>query len=479
MKRRDRSRTHARSRQGQTLVMFALLLPVLLGMVGLVIDCGLLIAAQRSAQNASDAAALAAAMARLSGQGDPRAVATAFVTQYNGLSDATLTTFNNPPAAGPHAGSSRYYEVVVTRPVATLFMPVLGVERNRFVRARAVAGHESVPASETVGALDPAAAPGLAVTGGARLLVNGRVAVNSTASPAAVVDGGSQIEAAAYQIAGGTVSGPFNPYPGTGGSLSINRQPAPDPLLNLPTPATFASTAIDFTTFRNPSLSNQALGSPLVEDGDASGLQSPNVVDAEGTVQLHPGVYQSIKITGGTVNFNPGVYILSPSIGTTLALDVTGGTVTGNRVMFYNTGGDFVPSTGYPDRDDSSLFDPGPTGTHAPPSDPGFQSRFAGINIDASNANAISFSAITAEGDPFRGMLLYQRRANTQPITITGGDLSLAGTIYAKWAPLNLSGGGSYQAQFLTGSVRLSGQATLTLTPGNPFGRTDKVFLTE
>ena len=35
------------SRPGKTLVMFALLLPVLLGMVGLVIDCGLLIAAQR------------------------------------------------------------------------------------------------------------------------------------------------------------------------------------------------------------------------------------------------------------------------------------------------------------------------------------------------------------------------------------------------------------------------------------------------
>ena len=91
------------------------------------------------------------------------------------------------------------------------------------------------------------------------------------------------------------------------------------------------------------------LGSPSVGAGSATGLQPPNLVDAHGTVQLYPGVYRSIAIGGGDVNFNPGVYVLSPADGTAYALDVTGGNVTGAGVMFYNTGGDFVPVTGSPD----------------------------------------------------------------------------------------------------------------------------------
>ena len=203
------------------------------------------------------------------------------------------------------------------------------------------------------------------------------------------------------------------------------------------------------------------LGSPLVQAGDTSGLQSPNYVDSMGTVQLYPGVYQSVKVTGGTVNFNPGVYILSPSNNTTNALDLAGGTITGNGVMFYNTGGDFVPSTGYPDHDDASLYDPGVSGTNAPPSSPGFQSNFAGINIDASSANEISLSALAVDGDPFSGMLFYQRRANTQAINITSGNLSLAGTLYAKWAQLNLSLSGE-------GTIRPSSSPAACDCPARP-----------
>ncbi len=196
-------------------------------------------------------------------------------------------------------------------------------------------------------------------------------------------------------------------------------------------------------------------------------------------MQLYPGVYQSVKVAGGTVNFNPGVYVLSPSNGAAYAVDLTGGTITGAGVMFYNTGGDFVPGTGSPDYGDARLYDPGPSGMNAPPSGQGFQGNFAGITIGSSNAGAISLSASSVNGDPFAGMLIYQRRANTQPITITGGNLSLAGTLYAKWAPLNLSGGGDYQVQLIAGSVRTSGPATLTLAPGSSSGRADRVFLTE
>ncbi len=273
MRRRVPYPSPGRGRPGKTLVMFALLLPVLLGMVGLVIDCGLLIAAQRTAQNAADAAAMAAAMAKLSGQGDPQSVATTFM-QSNAPSAATLTTFNSPPAAGPHAGDGRYYEVIVTCPVTALFMPVLSVAQDQFVRARAVAGREAVPAGEAIAALDPTAAPGLAVTWGANLVVDGRIAVNSMASPAASA-GGGRVEAAAYRIAGGTVSGTFGPYPGTRGPLALNQPPGPDPLINLPTPATTASTANNTATPPGPSWSTLTLGSPSVQAGARAGSNPP------------------------------------------------------------------------------------------------------------------------------------------------------------------------------------------------------------
>jgi hypothetical protein len=467
-----------RSRQGKALVMFALLLPVLLGMVGLVIDCGLLMAAQREAQNAADAAALAAAVASLSQQGDARDAATALAAQYNGLSDATLATFNHPPAAGPHTGSDRHYEVVVTYAVTTLFMPALGASRNQSVQARAVAGHEAVPAAESIALLDPTAAPGLSLSGAASLVVNGRIVDNSTANPALLVQGG-QVEAADYQIAGPAVSGSVNLYPGSSGRLTLNHPLAPDPLINLPVPASAASTANNTATPSSPGWNTQALGSPWIRDGGAGGLVSPNHVDGDGTVQLFPGVYQSITITGGSVNLNPGVYVLSPSAGTAYALDVRGGNVRGSGVLLYNTGGDFVPSTGYPDTGDASLYDPGPSGMNAPPATAALQGNFAGLRLDASNNNSIMLSALNDNGGPFSGMLVYQRRANAQAIELTGGNLSLSGTVYARWAPLVFSGGGTYQAQFIVGRMEVSGDAALALAPHASFGVANEVFLVE
>src|SRR5690242_19816314 len=69
-------RTHQR-RRGVTLILFAILAPVLVGMVGLVVDAGLLMAASRQAQNAADAAALGAAMDLYRGSASSTALATA------------------------------------------------------------------------------------------------------------------------------------------------------------------------------------------------------------------------------------------------------------------------------------------------------------------------------------------------------------------------------------------------------------------
>jgi Flp pilus assembly protein TadG len=54
-----------RRRSGMVVVMFSILLVALIGMLGLVIDTGFMLATHRQAQNAADAAALAAAVERI------------------------------------------------------------------------------------------------------------------------------------------------------------------------------------------------------------------------------------------------------------------------------------------------------------------------------------------------------------------------------------------------------------------------------
>jgi hypothetical protein len=293
------------------------------------------------------------------------------------------------------------------------------------------------------------------------------------------VVGDGQVEAADVQVVGPTVSGSVQPYPGTGGLLELSHTPAPDPLINLATPASMPSTAYGTASPGGAAWNARMLGSPSVQDGQATGIVDPNYIDANGTVQLFPGIYESITVTGGAVNLNPGVYILSPSKTPPYALDVTGGTVTGAGVMFYNTGGSFSAITGYPDHGDAALYETSASGTNVPPPSQEFQADFAGIRLDGSGTANITLSAMSDSGDPFSGLLIYQRRANMQAIELTGGNLSLSGTIYALWAPLMFTGGGSYQAQFIVGRMELSGSDTLTLSNSGSFAGANQVFLVE
>ena len=71
------SRSARARRPGKILVLFALLLPALLALLGLVTDGCLLMAAHRHAQNAADAAAMAAAHDLVRGKSLDTATATA------------------------------------------------------------------------------------------------------------------------------------------------------------------------------------------------------------------------------------------------------------------------------------------------------------------------------------------------------------------------------------------------------------------
>jgi hypothetical protein len=431
----------------------------MVGMLGLTLDGGLLLATHRQAQNAADAAAVAAAWDKLRGRSSTTwtTTATTYVQQYEGLGSASVAV-NNPPQSGYFStvtGSSSYIEVVVSLPMTTMFLPAVGVGRTQQITARAVAGLETVSAGEGAIVLDPTAQPGLSVSGGGNLVVNGRVVVNSQGGgvdennapvsgqqTAASASNGSLVQATDIQVVGG-VNNPanFQPITGTANVLHARALPEPDPLINLPTPVQ-GMAGVDVT--------------------------NRGTITASGTYS--PGVYSNISLGNNTnVTFNPGIYIIVPQK-TNDGISITGGAiVSGNGVMFYLTGDNFNTTTGVPDINDGSSSPPDSSGTK----------NFASLTI---NGNSVNLTGLINASSPFNGMLFYQRRLNTQGANIqgNGSNTQLGGTIYAKWAQFKVAGSGQYNAQFVVGSIAVSGQANVTINyAGKNLGKANQIYLVE
>lgn len=455
-----RYRKHDR-RAGTILIATAVVTVVLLGLLGLVIDAGQLMSAHRITRNAADAAATAAAMDLLVGRSHAAATATAttFVREHNGLASAAVTV-NIPPASGPHAGNSRFAEVIVSNSVAMAFIQVLGIGSTQTVTARAVGGYEGAGFGGGIMLLDPNTRPGFHASGNGSLHVHGTVVINSNgggldefgkpinngnSGSAIRLSGNAKLYAKDVQSVGGLM---------TSGNASIqNADPrnsqnplhtgkpiSADPFLKLPVPTT----------------SNGAVATHY---GDVR-------LSGNSTSTLSPGVYSSIRLSGNAdATFNPGIYIITGG-----GISLSGnGSVSGTGVMIYNTGSDYNVNTGLPDSGDLS---------QSPPASGG--ASFGDVSL--SGNGSIQFTPYSNPGSPFDGMGLYQRRLNTQPISISGnGSVGpFKGTIYAKWASMSLSGNGTYGAQFIINSMSLSGNSSITVDPvGQNLAEVNLVYLVE
>ncbi len=498
-------------RAGAILVWLALLMVLLLGMVGLVIDAGLLMATHRHAQNAADAAALAAADDLLRGMssGQATTTATTYVQQRNGAADWTPEV-HIPPTSGAYAGLPNYAEVIVTAPMQTFFIHILGVNQNQQVRARAVAGSESYAGGEGVIVLDPDARPGLKVSGTNTVLrVLGRVVVNSEGGgkdengvevvgdpPGSVAasTGGStpNVFAADIRVVGG-VDVPTNfvnvdPNDATN-VLHCREMRYPDPFAYLPIPITTRGVdptdrgSVDATSgglnFTDPS------GQNYIETNPATG--QPQLV-------LLPGIYDSISITGGEVVLVPGIYVLAPKKNVTNSLKIIGGTVTAVGVMFYNTANSYSPDTGTPDVNDGespppkNILDLTDGSAYWGAFQMNASMEFTPIDLTATpplypDPRHSARSAYARAPDPvYDGMLFFQRRRNNQPFYIEGNaaEGNLAGTLYMKWALTSISGQGTYNAQFVVGSMDITGNGIVTVNyTGQKVGKAPAVFLVE
>ena len=220
-------------------------------------------------------------------------------SEVNGFEDGqsgVSVTVNHPPLSGPRTSDTDFVEVIISQPVDTYFMRVLGFDLMT-VQARAVAGLVRYNDACII-TLDPNAEGAFTANGNPTLSADCGIMVNSTHPTAAMAVWGSGPSITASWI-------------GVSGECSA------DPGAVTPSPETGVPPALDPLAYLQP----------LDPAAYPPGTRAGNV--------FSPGVYDSeIRIQSGDVPavFLPGTYILRNG------MKIQEGPVTGNDVTFYHTG---------------------------------------------------------------------------------------------------------------------------------------------
>lgn len=287
---------------GQTIILAALCMTIILGFLALSVDMGLVFCVKRSAQTAADSAAITGAQEIRFADVTSAAKADSARNGYTDGTGGVTVTVNNPPASGPHSGNAAYVEVIVAKAQNTYFMNLFN-QGSMTVKARAVATMgttQNCVYSLNTSGIDINASNGVNVQ-----MPNCAMYGDSSSSSDLSVTGGATINTAGFNLVGGyTVNngGSETPTPSTGIA------PVSDPLAYLTPPTWNASSCI-----ANP---NYGGGGTFNNVGAVGG----------GTI-----CYNGLTIANGaSATLNPGLYIINGT------LTVAGGSViSGTGVTFY------------------------------------------------------------------------------------------------------------------------------------------------
>ena len=298
-----------RDERGQTIILVALSLPLLLGFIGIATDVGALFKDKRTLQTAADAAAVAAALNLNYGT---YVTAGKAASAANGFTDGTnrvTVAINDPPTwtASNYYNKPGYVEAVVTKTESTLFLALFG-HTSVTVTARAVAAIGG-PGGACVFTLGyNTGSPTLNVAGTMQATQCG-VVVDSNNSPPIAVTG--SLTASSVGAVGSCASGcgtGITPAPVSG------IIPYSDPLSFLPQYTCSGSTC---------SLGGSTL--PCNPDPNINGT-------APGP--LSPGCYMGMTINNANVTLTSGTYVINGNLTLT-----GGGVVSGTAVTFFLYGG--------------------------------------------------------------------------------------------------------------------------------------------
>lgn len=296
-----------RDESGAYALLTALLMPVIIGVVGLGTETGLWYLRHLEMQAAADSAAISAIVAYSTGvtaNSNLQTEADAVTATYgftNG-SKGTTVTLNMPPQSGAYSSKSNAVEVIINQPQSRLFSSLWSSSPiNILARSVAITTNNG---QGCLLALDASASGAISTQGNSAVNLNGcGLYDNSNSGSALSMGGASSLNALGVNVVGGisgtshmTMSGENEPVTGAA--------PISDPYANM-TPASF------------------------------SGCDQNNY-SAKTTVTLNPGVYcGGMKLNAGAnVTLNPGVYYLDQG-----SLSVNGGaTLQGTGVTIVLTG---------------------------------------------------------------------------------------------------------------------------------------------
>jgi Flp pilus assembly protein TadG len=160
--------------RGSVMVLFALMIPGIVALMGLVVDMGRLLAERRQLQAAADASAWAAATEFLWGSPGNAGAVTQWYAEQNGYgptSDATVTV-SQPPTSGAYVGQGEYIQVTVRRPLTLTLAQIVHPDPITIV-VTATAGPSLGPAPYGLLALN-------STSGG--IVLNGSVLVRNSSA---------------------------------------------------------------------------------------------------------------------------------------------------------------------------------------------------------------------------------------------------------------------------------------------------------
>lgn len=433
-----------RREEGQSLVLMALTMVVLVGFLGLATDVGMLYRIRQRVQIAADAAAIAAAVDYLhftsvsTAQAKGAAAATA-----NGYTDGTsgaTVAIHLPPTSGPNQKAG-FAEAIVTYPNPTSFMAMFGFPTIT-VAARGVAGQE-------IGTnciyLDATSGTALTLQGAYDIETPGcGVYVNSPDAAAISITGNGGTVNSAFLDVYGTTTPKFQTTP-TPISNGAGQQDPPIPL-DLTGPTTYNIDVDNSSTWSalnstgtNPVTTITTANQSLVEPPDTTGQY---VVRFENPVVIQDGVILNGSTAGVVYQFEAGVTI---PVGATVQFgngtyDATTGTFGSNTqgAMMDLEGGTLTAQNSNYNLGIYGIVDPKSTGN--------------------------TFSE-------YNGIAIFQPSTNPNPLQVQFGSNNevLDGYIYAPGAALSLhdNGGGvvatgiiAWSMDFQTSSVRIGGYDT-------------------
>lgn len=367
----------ARSERGQVLIFIILMMIAVLGIAALAVDGGRVFSERRRAQNAADAAALAAAYAatqNLSAAAvEQQALNSAVINGFANLAEeveipADQRTINveyhNPPVSGMYVGNSEYYQVIISMEAEPAFSHLVYGGENRLT-VTAVARARTSNSSSGGNVLHATAEEGEGVnfSGNIDLYVHGgnvysnANGVKNGTSGIAVIEGGELLIHGSWS---GSTAG-LDPHPKTG----VPRQSSPD----LPVPD---------CNFSNGSKIEDKKGVSRVTPGKFTGGLS-----LKGDWVMEPGMY---CVWGGmTINGNS--------------------TLTGSDVMIVMMSGTIKLN--------------------------------GNGEVHLTRKNDIK----DASGNQWGGMLIYVPKTNSEEVYLSGtNDTVFAGTIYAPSSQCELGG---------------------------------------